>query len=54
MSDRLFIFDTTLRDGEQVPGCQLNRRLKPSRMINYGRRKIKPVNRMKCVYFIGI
>jgi Isopropylmalate/homocitrate/citramalate synthases len=22
--DRLFIFDTTLRDGEQVPGCQLN------------------------------
>ena len=24
MSDRLFILDTTLRDGEQVPGCQLN------------------------------
>ena len=24
MSDRLFIFDTSLRDGEQVPGCQLN------------------------------
>mgnify|MGYP000322079463 CR=1 FL=1 len=24
MSDRLFIFDTTRRDGEQVPGCQLN------------------------------
>lgn len=24
MHDRLFIFDTTLRDGEQVPGCQLN------------------------------
>ena len=24
MSDRLFIVDTTLRDGEQVPGCQLN------------------------------
>lgn len=24
MGDRLFIFDTTLRDGEQVPGCQLN------------------------------
>ena len=22
--DRFFIFDTTLRDGEQVPGCQLN------------------------------
>ncbi|MDR0559402.1 MAG: 2-isopropylmalate synthase [Prevotellaceae bacterium] len=24
MMDRLYIFDTTLRDGEQVPGCQLN------------------------------
>src|SRR5574344_520701 len=24
MADKLFIFDTTLRDGEQVPGCQLN------------------------------
>ncbi|MCL3778955.1 2-isopropylmalate synthase [Prolixibacteraceae bacterium JC049] len=24
MGDRLYIFDTTLRDGEQVPGCQLN------------------------------
>ena len=24
MAERLLIFDTTLRDGEQVPGCQLN------------------------------
>jgi 2-isopropylmalate synthase len=24
MPDKVFIFDTTLRDGEQVPGCQLN------------------------------
>ncbi len=24
MAEKLFIFDTTLRDGEQVPGCQLN------------------------------
>ena len=24
MSEQLYIFDTTLRDGEQVPGCQLN------------------------------
>lgn len=23
--DRIFIFDTTLRDGEQVPGCQLSK-----------------------------
>ncbi|MEZ4847966.1 MAG: 2-isopropylmalate synthase [Bacteroidia bacterium] len=24
MRDRIFVFDTTLRDGEQVPGCQLH------------------------------
>ena len=24
MGEQVFIFDTTLRDGEQVPGCQLN------------------------------
>ncbi len=24
MTNRVYIFDTTLRDGEQVPGCQLN------------------------------
>lgn len=24
MNDKLYVFDTTLRDGEQVPGCQLN------------------------------
>ena len=24
MSDKVYIFDTTLRDAEQVPGCQLN------------------------------
>jgi 2-isopropylmalate synthase len=24
MAKRVYIFDTTLRDGEQVPGCQLN------------------------------
>lgn len=23
-SEKIFIFDTTLRDGEQVPGCKLN------------------------------
>ena len=22
--ERIYVFDTTLRDGEQVPGCQLN------------------------------
>ncbi|MBR5183022.1 MAG: 2-isopropylmalate synthase, partial [Bacteroidales bacterium] len=24
MDNKIYIFDTTLRDGEQVPGCQLN------------------------------
>ncbi|WMJ71972.1 2-isopropylmalate synthase [Cytophagaceae bacterium ABcell3] len=24
MADKVYVFDTTLRDGEQVPGCQLN------------------------------
>ncbi|MGL6067334.1 MAG: 2-isopropylmalate synthase, partial [Sediminibacterium sp.] len=24
MGDKIHIFDTTLRDGEQVPGCKLN------------------------------
>ena len=24
MADKIYVFDTTLRDGEQVPGCQLN------------------------------
>src|SRR4030043_2150005 len=24
MSEKVIVFDTTLRDGEQVPGCQLN------------------------------
>ncbi|HCL82408.1 MAG TPA: 2-isopropylmalate synthase [Chitinophagaceae bacterium] len=27
-SDKIYIFDTTLRDGEQVPGCKLNTREK--------------------------
>jgi len=28
MSDRVYIFDTTLRDGEQSPGCTMNQREK--------------------------
>ncbi|HVZ26502.1 MAG TPA: 2-isopropylmalate synthase [Sediminibacterium sp.] len=28
MGDQVYIFDTTLRDGEQVPGCKLNTREK--------------------------
>jgi 2-isopropylmalate synthase len=24
MEERIYIFDTTLRDGEQSPGCSLN------------------------------
>ena len=36
MSDRLFIFDTTLRDGEQVPGCQLNTGCQATRSFGSG------------------
>ncbi len=28
MDNKIFIFDTTLRDGEQVPGCKLNKKEK--------------------------
>lgn len=28
MSEKIYVFDTTLRDGEQVPGCQLNKQEK--------------------------
>jgi 2-isopropylmalate synthase len=28
MENKIFIFDTTLRDGEQVPGCKLNKKEK--------------------------
>ncbi|HPZ89306.1 MAG TPA: 2-isopropylmalate synthase, partial [Flavihumibacter sp.] len=28
MDQKIFIFDTTLRDGEQVPGCKLNKKEK--------------------------
>ena len=24
IKEKIYVFDTTLRDGEQVPGCQLN------------------------------
>ena len=37
MNDRLYIFDTTLRDGEQVPGCQLNRRTGARLPVEYRR-----------------
>lgn len=35
MSERLYVFDTTLRDGEQVPGCQLTtvEKLEVARML---------------------
>jgi hypothetical protein len=31
LSDRLVIFDTTLRDGEQSPGCSMTQREKTLR-----------------------
>ena len=33
MSQKIQVFDTTLRDGEQVPGCQLNTEEKLHRII---------------------
>ncbi len=37
MTDKLYIFDTTLRDGEQVPGCQLNKveKIEVARALEY-------------------
>ncbi|PYV89153.1 MAG: hypothetical protein DMG05_14095, partial [Acidobacteria bacterium] len=35
MDDRIYIFDTTLRDGEQSPGCSMNleEKLKMARQL---------------------
>ena len=33
MTERLIVFDTTLRDGEQCPGASLNEREKVERLI---------------------
>jgi 2-isopropylmalate synthase len=37
MNNRVYIFDTTLRDGEQVPGCQLNtiEKIEVARVLEY-------------------
>ena len=32
--DKIYVFDTTLRDGEQVPGCQLNTKEKVEIALN--------------------
>ena len=36
MSDKVYIFDTTLRDGEQSPGCSMNleEKLKMARQLD--------------------
>ena len=36
MSDYVYIFDTTLRDGEQSPGCSMNvqEKLQVARMLD--------------------
>ena len=38
MRDKIFIFDTTLRDGEQSPGCSMNRNEKLSLARQLARR----------------
>ena len=42
MSDknRVYIFDTTLRDGEQVPGCQLTT-VEKIQIATKGQRKLR-------------
>ena len=34
---KIYIFDTTLRDGEQVPGCKLNTKEKIELALALGR-----------------
>ena len=38
MSDRIYIFDTTLRDGEQSPGCtmNINEKLRLAKLMELG------------------
>ena len=47
MGQQVFIFDTTLRDGEQVPGCKLNTKEKDPPCLQDGVAPQTKVNGLK-------
>ena len=50
MSDRVYIFDTTLRDGEQSPGCSMNfeEKLEMARQLERLQVDIHEIGRASC------
>lgn len=43
MTDRLIVFDTTLRDGEQSPGASLNEREKVEMALQLARLRVDAI-----------
>ena len=48
MDQQVFIFDTTLRDGEQVPGCKLNTKEKVELALKWLPVLVFGINELRC------